>query len=1012
MKAITEKLSRAKNAQDAKNAMNINMGSLSPFTGRGQGEGQLCSPRHPIRQPLTPTLSPQAGRGGLATGVFALTAIAAALLLAPLTVSAANECGDVAANGTAADSFTCAAGSYGGGITYGTSGNLTLTTGGAIDAGSTGFDFIKNRTNAINLNATAGTVGGTGGISIGFDPVDLAASANALGNVLANGAVTINAGNVIGGVDVDSVDGNVTVNSTGGDINIRRARPFDMIGSAPNGNINVTGAGDITIFRAGSGTTTTNSTGTGLTHIISSNTGRHNSNAGAVNATVGSGGLRLDITGVAPEGGRRQGGFGGDGLPDPNFSLSGIGPSSLNGVTAQGAGAAVVNVFRDEFYFGRLGLDVGSGLVHINEHYAKLQGTVNFANLAGGATVNVGAGGIWLLSSTPTQMSAADDLIHVGSGGFLSTTLGGSTSGLDTYTIDFGAGDNQLVNEGRLIVGLENISISTFIPLGEYGSVPRDQYEAELRLVNLQTFENHGEIWLGTALRVGDRYSPIVSNPDRFFYAQGTDRATDDILSLPGTTFVAGETGRVFMDVAFTVTPEQLAAGLSQDRCDSTVRGAGDSLPFADCINLQNGAIEGVIYINATDTTIGGRGSYNPDSTIVVVDLSDGAGGPGSGAGAAAGQVVFAPEMRFYNPAFGGVYDNGMFMSVLAYDEAAMQFKVATVPSGGAQHQPLIANAAQAGWRTATGSFFDRQADLRDTLRGGNVEKRGVWLRSTYDQGEREAQQNHSTTLADYQYDSTHDVNTSAVTVGVDFLQAGGEDRYWLVGGMLGYVRTDMEYARFYTDTAALNGMLLGAYASFVSGPLFVDATVSQIWNRLDQDMPQAELFRDSLLSTDITTLGFQAEAGWRFDVADRVRLEPLLMIAHATTDVDDFKVPEEDPILPGNQVSFEKTTSTRVGGGLRGSTEMAVFGDVKLGLSLTGRYQQELDGEAKARIGNLNPISPEVVDKFDGSFSELMGGVTLANATGRISGVLNVGSKFGDDYSALSGSFGFRYQW
>jgi hypothetical protein len=33
MKAITEKLSRAKNAQDAKNAMNINMGSLSPFTG-------------------------------------------------------------------------------------------------------------------------------------------------------------------------------------------------------------------------------------------------------------------------------------------------------------------------------------------------------------------------------------------------------------------------------------------------------------------------------------------------------------------------------------------------------------------------------------------------------------------------------------------------------------------------------------------------------------------------------------------------------------------------------------------------------------------------------------------------------------------------------------------------------------------------------------------------------------------------------------------------------------------
>ena len=86
--------------------------------------------------------------------------------------------------------------------------------------------------------------------------------------------------------------------------------------------------------------------------------------------------------------------------------------------------------------------------------------------------------------------------------------------------------------------------------------------------------------------------------------------------------------------------------------------------------------------------------------------------------------------------------------------------------------------------------------------------------------------------------------------------------------------------------------------------------------------------------------------------------------------------------------------------------------GDLQLGVSLTGRFMSELDGEAKAAIGNLNPISPEVVDTWDGTFSEVIAGLTLANSTGRVSGVLNVGLRSGEDYDATSGSFSFRYQW
>jgi outer membrane autotransporter protein len=124
------------------------------------------------------------------------------------------------------------------------------------------------------------------------------------------------------------------------------------------------------------------------------------------------------------------------------------------------------------------------------------------------------------------------------------------------------------------------------------------------------------------------------------------------------------------------------------------------------------------------------------------------------------------------------------------------------------------------------------------------------------------------------------------------------------------------------------------------------------------------------------------------------------------------MKLADNDPADPGNVADYDNTTSLRLGAGLRGSFERTVFEDLRLGLTLTGRLLNETDGEAKVTIVNPGSTNPTVVDKFDGSFGEVIGGVTLANSTGRVSGALNVGSKFGDDYDALSASASFRYQW
>jgi len=347
----------------------------------------------------------------------------------------------------------------------------------------------------------------------------------------------------------------------------------------------------------------------------------------------------------------------------------------------------------------------------------------------------------------------------------------------------------------------------------------------------------------------------------------------------------------------------------------------------------------------------------------------------------------------------------------MVYDEDAMQVLLVSLPSAGAFHQPVIANAAQSAWRTANASFFDRQADLRDTLRGSTINDHGVWLRTAYDDGERSPRHAVATAAGDTVYDNTHDLETSAVTLGVDLVRGGDADGHWLLGGVLGYIRTDIAYARLWSDTAAMNGMLAGLYGSYVDGPLFVDATFSGIWAQLDQDMPQGELFRGRGLTSDVKTQGLQLEAGWRMDLAG-VRLEPLVNAHWSRTEIDEFKVPEDDSERPGNQVMFDDTTSSRIGAGLRGSRQFPVSGDLQLGVSLTGRFMSELDGEAKAAIGNLNPISPEVVDTWDGTFSEVIAGLTLANSIGRVSGVLNVGLRSGEDYDATSGSFSFRYQW
>lgn len=841
---------------------------------------------------------------------------------------------------------------YANGVTHNaTAGNLTVNVGENVTSfGSGGFNTTATGSNSVTM-----TKGNSGNMLTPLATGTTAATV--IGASTDNGNISITTGTgTVQGV-VTAVQYGIRAQSSGsGDISIITGGGINMGTAAANPGIAAIAAqangGDIVI--------TTNGNATGRQYgILASTTGAGslviNTNSGTASASSTAG---VGIAGIHAT-------AAGDLVINKTGTVSG---GAGAGIFVNSGGTATINLLGGNLSGTAAVIRAQGNRVVVNQEAGSLAGILDFQGLSGGAELHLRSG--WSINTTaqaPSLFSPGADLVHLHAGKI--AAIPSSSAILPVRVVNFGAGEDRFFNEGTLLI---------------------ETFAGELHLLGLDRFENAGLIDLGE-----DPCPDCFLKPD--------PEVPDDILMMPGATLVGTDTGRIRLDIS-------LQAFGAQTGCSAALRSSSGRLPAADCLALYDGSIEGPVLIEITPAEPGGRGAYDPIGNVII-DLSDGAGGAGSGGMAANATVTIAPESPFYSPALGGVLDDGMFAYRLVYDEAATQVKLISLPSAGAFHQPIIANAAQSAWRTANASFFDRQADLRDTLRASNIQDHGVWLRTAYDDGERTPTHTFEAQTGDAAYDNTHDLQTSAVTLGLDMLRGSDGNRRWLVGGMAGYVRTDVEYAQLWTDTAAMNGMMAGLYASFVDGPLFVDAALSGIWTQLDQDMPQAQLFRGRGLTSNVETRGAQVEAGWRFELGV-ARIEPLLSAAWAQTSVDDIRVPESDPILPGNLVMFEDTTSTRIGSGLRGSTQFPIFGNVQLGLSLTGRFMSETDGEAKAAIGNLNPISPEVVDTWDGTFSEVIGGLTLANATGRVSGVLNLGLRSGEDYSATSGSFSFRYQW
>ena len=886
-----------------------------------------------------------AGRGRLA--LLAGSSLGAALLstgaavLAPTAALAANECGGPPASGT----YVCQ-GPKPTGVTYTTSGNLILQLANDLTVGATGVAVTGVGANTVTINRVDLPLGAA------TDPA-ITGSATGIQVLAGTGAVNVDL--------VDATGPGVVITGVSAGVELRTAATASTALQlrTTNGQIRATGPTGVGVLAE------TTSVGAGNLVL---NLGGGVEGQTAIQATTrGTGNLTVNLYAVGSTqsnavvaGGDVAGGSGPAILIAPNANAT-ITVGAGRVVRADGAASAVIEASSNATRTFTINNDgtirsgdsavsdlavrgTGAGaytIVNGREQNGlvgegMLIGRLDFAAATGAVTLN--NTGFWRSAGLSSFGSGDTTLANLEAVSIVSTNIDGAAT-----TLDFGAGaDLFRLYRGTLAVGEGTPAAAT------------------LTIAGLENWVNgfNSRILFGVEGNISDGV------------------ANDHILA-PGVYFT-GESA-LYMDVAL--------GGVSQASCAA--------LTAADCLSLTGGQTGGVHQVTVRDSDPSAPSAYNPGG-IVLVDVS--------GAGTSA-----ADHFRLSNGSAGwrpdngspdGVIDKGLFFYDLVYDETAKKHMLVGLPDGEALQFTTFGLAAQTVWRATTGTWFDRQGDLRNTLEGRDGASPGAWLKITGNFTDRELVQSHDLGGGAFEFSNGYDQWTTAVVGGVDLVNIADGASAWVAGLTAGVVNSEVTFKTSATEVT-LEGSSLGAYASYAGDRFFLDAIVNA--NSLDVEHVNPTLGVAPTPATgELDSLGGQLEGGVRLTVPDTVIfLEPLFALAYVKTDLSDFT-------LPGAVVDYDEQVS------LRGALGGRVSGDLvtqaaTLKFSATGRIWEEFDGENGLTLVSGGQ-SLAFTDDFGGALGDFAVGLSVFS--GGLSAIVNYGVTFRNEYYSTDATLGFRYQW
>jgi len=924
---------------------------------------------------------------------------------------------------------------YANGITHtATAGDITVNVGGGVTSfGTGGFNTTATGAHSITMTRAASTLGSSnmstaaatgtrssviiGATTAGGD-ISISNAAGTIQGVAAFVQYGIRAESTgAGNIDIDmgastiSLSGTATnpgvaalyAESNGGDIEITSG---SMSGRQYGIQAITTGAGDIAITTTGQvrGSTTA---GVAIAAIQAiAETGNITLDLGDGIGDANAGGLAfLESDGLISVTVRSL--FGVSGTSTTlNFNQTGLTP-----LTVAGGGPAVVNIAGDDLAFGTW--------------FGGIDASAN----TGGVTVNLLAGkSSWSFRDDAVQFGTGGDTIN--NAGLIVAASGGAEGGilgrvLVEATIPFGDGEDVFNNSGTLVVGDSKLGFNPGSTTGlrddffgpENAPSVSAVMAADAVFEDLEAFNNSGRIVLGGRVSEGEannRHRFYTSDPvgeaacraelrgeglpfpppDGFLCTDSpvigdTDELTATVLSMPGAVFTGSGASTILLDASF-------GHGAPQYNCQD--RTGGEEvffrLPGADCIDLRGGATAGSTQIIVRDTIRPDQGAANPEG-IVIIDVAGGV--------SAAEHFTLSPLSDHYATADGrGVINQGLLVFPLVYDAATQQHKLVGVLGAAGLQQPLLTHAAQALSRQATAAGLDERVQA---VRDGSAAGGGFWGEVSFTAAERELLQTVTAIDDTIGFRNDHEQDTFTLTLGGDVILGD-----WLVGGSIGYAHSELDFANS-GDAANLEGVSFGLHGGYQTGAWFVNAAFNQAVLQIDHVVPTFDLGSDTDIDTEGTTQGLRVDGGLRLPLAGALYVEPLATVSWVRAAFDDLVVVSPDNVTAAtNTAVFDDATSLRAALGARLGLGQDL-GPLRVSYALTGRFWNEFDGESAVLIQSDGPDA-SVTNAFDGSFSEIGARISVSDGDGRVAGHLDARGGFGDGYSSVGLSAGFRYQW
>lgn len=502
-------------------------------------------------------------------------------------------------------------------------------------------------------------------------------------------------------------------------------------------------------------------------------------------------------------------------------------------------------------------------------------------------------------------------------------------------TIDFGQATGILSNSGYLGVG------------GEAGA-------STLTLQGLDTWDNTGQVIFG----ITEGFVSDGETNDRIVVSNDT-----------AATFTGDVASELFMDVNFTA---------SQDSCAAAVT--------ADCLDLRGHNTAGVTGVVVNPVSVGVSAER-----IVLVDVA--------GDGIDEGVFTISDQSANFRPFGTGMVDTGLFLYELTHDEDAQQhvLMVSGVDEEGVQLN-LAGRAAFTAWDTATGAWFGRQADMRNSL-GNGTGSHGWWVRGVNSSV-------NQTLISQLEFGGTsvdsitsHVQDSSAIVAGVDLVGAIDGSSAWVFGLTAGKADSEFKFKEN-SNNFEFDGYMMGAYASYLTKDLFIDATVNALRMDTTYVLPSIGLE----LEGDATSLGYRIEGGLRWDWGEGVLFEPMATLSYVTTDLGSVA------IAPGVSVDYDSVSDFRAALGARLSGDVP-FNNFTVRLAGLGRIWQAVNGDTESAIAT--PFGDfGFTDETDDTTGEVGLSVGIFDAGGRFTVQADSGVMFRDDYQNVKLSVGARYQW